>query len=735
MKTLATFIVRRRWLVMLAWLAVVIAALAGLGHVGGRLSQQFALPGQPGYEANKQILRAYGSGGPDAPLVPVVTFPAGKTADTPATRRELARAFAAVARRDPRLRIVSIASTGDRRFVSADGRTTFGLIFTPPPPGPRDDQSQTAGLITATLRHAMPEATVSVTGLPALSAGGGGKGPGVFAETLLGGLGALVVLAVVFGSMLALVPLLCAGVSILTTFLLVLGMTEVATVSFLAQYLIALIGLGVAVDYSLLIVTRWREERARGAGNDSAVITAMSTAGRAIAFSGITVAVGLVALIVLPVPFLRSLGYGGILIPLVSVLVSLTLLPAGLAAIGPQVDRPRIRRSGRISRPWAAWADIVIRHPVPAALAALAILGGLGVAATGIHVGDPDAASLASSGPAHQGLVTLDRAGIPSGVLTPIEVLTPGGQLPPASLQRIHGVPGVYDVTVPAWQRPGRALTVVLPAPETSTPAGQQVIDRLRGALAGVSPRSRSGGPGAETLDFVRAVYNSFPLMLAAIALTTWVLLARAFRSVLLPLKAILLNLLSVGASYGILVLVWQDGYGSRAIWGIPATAAITDFVPLMTFAFLFGLSMDYEVFLLSRIREGYDRTGNTNEAIVEGLGWTGRLITSAALILFLAFAALAAGPQTDIKVFATALGAGILIDATVVRALLVPALMSLFGRWNWWLPPWLARALLVAPATKSQPALTPIRNAGPQDHRGAATGSQLRRTRCTPPC
>jgi putative drug exporter of the RND superfamily len=429
--------------------------------------------------------------------------------------------------------------------------------------------------------------------------------------------------------------------------------------------------------------------------------------------------VGLVALIVLPVPFLRSLGYGGILIPLVSVLVSLTLLPAVLAATGPRADWPRKRRGERISRPWAAWAGFVIRHRALAALAAVAALGALGAAALGIHVGDPAAASLASGGPAHRGLVTLERAGIPSGVLTPIEVLTPGGPLPAEPLHRVATMPGVYDATVPVWQRPGMALTVVLPAAETSTPAGQQTIDGLRRTLAGSSPRSRTGGPGAETLDFVRAVYGSFPLMLAVIALTTWVLLARAFRSVLLPLKAILLNLLSVGAIYGVLVLVWQDGYGSRAIWGIPATAAITDFVPLMTFAFLFGLSMDYEVFLLSRIREAYDHHGSTNDAITEGLGRTGRLITSAALILFLAFAALAAGPQTDIKVFATGLGAGILIDATIVRAMLVPALMSLFGRWNWWLPAWLARALFITPGRAPLPVLQPVPSVRPRASAG----------------
>ena len=187
--------------------------------------------------------------------------------------------------------------------------------------------------------------------------------------------------------------------------------------------------------------------------------------------------------------------------------------------------------------------------------------------------------------------------------------------------------------------------------------------------------------------DFIDAVYGSFPLMIALISVLTFLLLARAFRSLLLPLKAVILNVLSVGAAWGVIALVWQNGHGSEEIWGIAATGSIASWIPLMVFAFLYGLSMDYEVFILARMREEYDQTGDTDEAVVFGLGRTGRLVTSAALILFLAFAALASGPETDVKILATGLAAGILLDATVIRALLVPAVVSLFGRWNWWLP------------------------------------------------
>jgi RND superfamily putative drug exporter len=207
------------------------------------------------------------------------------------------------------------------------------------------------------------------------------------------------------------------------------------------------------------------------------------------------------------------------------------------------------------------------------------------------------------------------------------------------------------------------------------------------------------GGQGASDADFTGAVYGSFPLMLALIALVTLILLARAFRSLVLAAKAVIFNLISLGVAYGVMVLVWQQGHGSHALWSIPATGSITVYVPLLTFAFLFGLSMDYEVFIISRIREEYDATGSTDEAVIRGIGRTGRLVTSAALILFLAFLALSATPETAIKMLATALGAGILLDALVIRSLLLPSLIGVLGRWNWWLPAPAARLLRVAPS------------------------------------
>ncbi|MCI0690028.1 MAG: MMPL family transporter, partial [Sporichthyaceae bacterium] len=578
MTALSTFVLRHKLLVGLLWLAVLVAGGATASKVSGRLVQDFSMPGQASYEANQAILRTYGNGGEAVPLVPVVTLPKGTTVDSPGVRAALGRAFGAVAA-DARLRVVSWADTGDRRFVAADGRTTFALVL-----GPsfgEFDAPSLAPAVTAALGPALPEgATVRITGIDELAADttggaeGGGDSIGVFAETLLAGLGALGVLAFVFGSLLALMPLLIAATSILASFLVILGLTAFTDVNFVVQFLVALIGLGVAIDYSLLLVTRWREERGRGHRGDEAVHRAMASAGRAVVFSGLTVAVGLFALVFLPVPFLRSIGYGGMLVPLISVLVVLTLLPVLLASVAERADWPRLRKGTHAGRGWTAWARGVVRSRWTATAAAMVLLGALGAAALDMRLGDPEADSLTKSGPAHEGLVTLERASVPTGVLTPIEVLTPAGTDPGQVAARLAALPGVYTAVAPEgrdWRRDGGAVVSVMPVDEASTATGRDTVARVREAAAAM-PGVRVGGSGASLIDGIDAIYGSFPLMLVVIALVTFVLLVRAFRSLLLPAKAVLLNLLSVGATYGVVVLVWQKGYGSQALWGIPAT-------------------------------------------------------------------------------------------------------------------------------------------------------------------
>ncbi|HET6869664.1 MAG TPA: MMPL family transporter [Solirubrobacteraceae bacterium] len=700
MSTLTRFVLKHKLVVVAAWLLLAVAGAMTAGATTKRLTTTFDMPGAA-FRIDARMQALYLHNGAQDPIVPVITLPAGTTVHTPGVTARLDHAFATARQVIPTARVTDYATTHDAAFATTDGRSTYALVF-----GPQQDP-MSPGATTARIQQAITAAVpsawqVRTTGIQALTTSKSvSKGAGVLVESMLGGLGALVVLAFVFASFLAFVPLVMAGISILTTFLALNGLTHLTAVSQVVEFLIALIGLGVAIDYSLLVVTRWREERAHGLDNEEAVHAAMTSAGRAVLFSGLTVGIGLLALIVLPVPFLRSAGIGGVLIPLISVAVALTLLPVILAGIGPRLDWPRLRIENTASRGWSAWARFTTRHRALAAIAGTAALIALMLPSLSMHVGEPSTAALAQSGPAHTALGSLEAGGVPSGTLTPIDVLARQTAAPNIT-RKLAGVTGVHAViapTTPQFRRHETALITVLPTAETNIPAGQSTVEEVRDALAHTPGALGVAGSGASMLDFSHDVYGSFPLMLGLIALATFVLLARAFRSLLLPLKAVLMNLASLAAAYGVMTWIWQHGHGSQAVWGIPATGAITMWVPVMVFAFLFGLSMDYEVFILARMRESYDRTGDTRAAVIEGIGRTGRLVTSAALILVLSFLAMSTAPQTDIKILATGLGAGILVDATLIRCLLVPAFVSLFGSYNWWLPGWAGRILRVEPS------------------------------------
>jgi RND superfamily putative drug exporter len=354
----------------------------------------------------------------------------------------------------------------------------------------------------------------------------------------------------------------------------------------------------------------------------------------------------------------------------------------------------------------------VLRHRKAAAVAGGAVLVALIVPLFSLRLGEPTSNALAQHGSAHAALARLEAGGVPSGIIDPMEVLVRADQARSVATQLSH-VPGVEAAvapSAPSFSQRGTALVEVLPTAEASTPAGGRTIAAVRAEAARLGGVLGVGGTGPTQVDFVHAVYGNFPLMLLLIGVATLLLLTRAFRSIVLAAKAVVFNLASVAAAYGIMVLVWQEGHGSQTLWSIPATGSITVWVPIMVFAFLFGLSMDYEVFILSRIREEYDRTGSTDQAVIAGIGRTGRLVTGAALILFLGFVSLSTASMVDLKVMATGLGAGILLDAFVVRSLLVPALVGVLGRWNWYLPSWLGRALWVRkpalPAPHPEPAV-----------------------------
>ncbi|GAA0268356.1 MMPL family transporter [Cryptosporangium japonicum] len=663
--TLSRFVTRRRRWILLGWLLLTVVGGFAAPRATAGLSYDFSLPGQPGYETNQVIAQRFGSGGDAVPVLLVDDDPSPEKAG---------RVVAAVERALPGADVLSYAD--ERSLASADGRTGVVVVYPRLVPGP---EPYVAALpVLAKVAEAQQ---VAVTGKDALAAeGGGDRGATVLVETVVGGTGALIVLLVVFGSALALMPLLVAAASILTTFLIVWGLTAITDVSFIVQFLLALIGLGVAIDYALLIVTRWREELGRGVDPDEAVHRALATAGRAVFFSGVTVAVSLAALIVLPVPFLRSVGFTGLLIPVVSVLAALTLLPALLLTAGRRLDWPHRRTGDPDSRLWRRVGTVVVRHRWVSATAATVVLLLLAAPVLTLRLGEPTNASLASSdGPAATAITRLDDSGIGSGLSTPVEILTGDAAAVRAA---VAGLPGVAAAIVRPRTGDGDTLVRVWTTEDTSSAAGSDTAAAIRSAAEATG--ARVGGRPAGDADFIAAVYGNAWWVIGLIVVVTALLLTRALRSIVLPVKALLLNVLSLGAAYGITVWIWQDGHGTEVLFGQPASGAITTWVPIAVFAFLFGLSMDYEVFLLSRIREEHDDGLGTDEATVAGVARTGRLVTSAALILFLAFVSLAQVPTVEVKILATALALGILIDATIVRGVLAPALVAALGDANW---------------------------------------------------
>ncbi|MEN3343198.1 MAG: putative drug exporter of the superfamily [Actinomycetota bacterium] len=708
---LAHVIVRRRRVVIGVWVVLTMLGAFSAGQVSKRWFESFSIPGYSAYEANQRTLRTFGTG-EQAPLLAVF-----HTSGDVTKAAGIKGAIAAATSVNPGSRVSSYWSTGSRAYVSSDGHTAFAEIY--PPGTPSFSSSVHIVQVRARLKAATPAGVQAhLTGRdPIIAASsGGGSGPSILTEALIGGLGSLVILFFVFGTLPAvLMPIAVAVASILNTFTLVWALTYLTDVSIIVQFLIALVGLGVAIDYALLMIFRFRDELREGEDVETALVETMTHAGRSVIVSGSTVAVGLLSMVILPLPFIRSIGIGGMLIPAVSVVAAITLMPALLATLGTRINSVRLlpRRFVDSGHPedglWGRWASLVMRRPIPVAAIGLAIVAVLVYSGLQLNPSEAQAKDFPGSGDAIAGRGALAQAGISPGVMAPFVVLVEGGARRGPIVAKLRATPGVAAaVAPPQWRAGSDSLVEAFPAADGAAKATRGTIKRVRAGLEGTD--GTLGGVAAEDRDFVKAVYSNFPYVLGFVVLLTFLLLARAFRSLVLPLKAVILNLVSLAAAYGIIVFIFQQGHGSQAIWGVHATQSIIPWIPLMIFAFLYGLSMDYEVFMLTRMREAYDETGDTRHAVARGLARTGKLVTSAALVLMFAFFVLSSGPGVDIKQFGIGLAAGIIFDATVIRALLVPALMRLLGPWNWWLPRAAARALLVRPAgaTPDVPATDP---------------------------
>jgi putative drug exporter of the RND superfamily len=692
---LAHVTVRHRWAVIGAWLVLTLFGGFAAGQVSTRWYQSLAIPGKPAYDASQRSVKALGVGARPPNVVAFHT--SGDATKSDAIKRAMQRAAATM----PGARMSSYFSTGNRMYVSRDRHTTFAEVY-PPGPARLDILSGAKKMRAAAASGLAAGITVNVTGRDPLgeaSLEGTSAGSGVLLEAVIGGIGALLILLFVFGTLPAmLVPLAVAIAAILNTFTLVWALTYVTDVSVIVQFLIALVGLGVAIDYALLMIFRFRDELREGDDVESALVTTMTHAGRSVILSGSTVAVGLLSMAALPLPLIRSVGIGGMLIPAVSVLAAITLLPALLAVLGERINSVRVMPKRLVDRGhpedggWGRWARFVLRRPVAVAavgIAIVAVFAGLG---TQLNASEAQLKNFPGTGTAIEGRQMLADAHISPGVMKPLNVLVEHGGDAEQIAATLRGVPGVVGASAPStWQRGPNALVEAFPAIDGSAPGIQAIVDRAHGALDGT--KGTLTGVTAVDRDFLDALFGSFPYVLAFVLILTLILLARAFRSVVLAVKAVVLNVLSLAAAFGIVVFVFQQGHGS-SLWNIEATQSVTAYIPVMIFAFLYGLSMDYEVFMLARMREAYDETGSTDRAIELGLARTGKLVTSGALILMFAFLVLSTSPGYEIKPLAIGIAAGIIFDATVIRALLVPALMRLLGDVNWWMPNWTRIAL-----------------------------------------
>jgi len=525
------------------------------------------------------------------------------------------------------------------------------------------------------------------------------------AGEMIGLIAAVVVLLVAFGSVIAM------GLPIgLALFGLALGVASMGLVNYLidipswAPQMATMIGLGVGIDYALILVTRYREFLADGHPVVEAAGRAVATAGQAVIFAGGTVVIAILGLAVAGIPFLTAAGVATSVVVGVMVVASVTLLPAFLGLAGERING--FRRKRRLSAAgkapgagWNRWGAHVSRHASKYAIGVTLVLVGLTAPVLSLRLGFPDDGTLPESRTERRAY-DLVAEGFGPGVNGPLVIAVDSAD--PAIVEPLVAGIGADDgvaAVVPPEMDPDSGVTTVIAFPTTSPqdPGTVDTIERIRSevipATVGGSTDVHVGGATASFSDMGNQVRDRLPLFIGAVVLLSFVLLVVLFRSILVPLKAALLNLLSIGAAYGVLVMVFQWGWGKDLI-GLEATVPIISFIPMFMFAVLFGLSMDYEVFLLSRVREEYQKTGDNELSVVRGISTTARVITSAALIMISVFLGFVLGDDAGIKMMGLGLATAIFIDATVVRMVLVPATMKLMGDANWWIPRWLDRVL-----------------------------------------
>ncbi len=699
----------RPWRMIGAWVVVAVVVVAGSAMFGRQLDDSFEVPGVDSQKAT-ELLSAAGSdqAGLTARVVltpndPGVTFFSSDRArdDVATVRDTLVGLDSALGVTDPAALVDGDAdaavAAGD---VSVDGRVAVLTIQYPVLEDlDRDDLDQ---LLDAVDR-VRADSTLQVEAGGDLFFAFGEAETG--AGEIVGLVVAMIVLLIAFGSAVAM------GLPIgMALFGLALGISAMSLIAYLidvpswAPQIGSMIGLGVGIDYALFLVTRHREFLRSGLDVADAAGRAVATAGQAVIFAGGTVVIAILGLAFAGVPFMTAAGIAVSVIVLIMVVASVTLLPAFLGLAGSRIDRwgiHRRHRSGVVGAGWTRWGRHVTRHAWAYAIGVTALLLALAAPVVSLDLGFPDDGTQPDS-QTQRRAYDLVADGFGPGINGPLvialDISRDAGAVDPlaAAVTADPGIVGVGDVRVD--RDSGVATIVAIPTTAPQDDATFDTVERLRtevfpAALEGRDATAHVGGSTANFGDVAGRVTSRLPVFVGAVILLSFLLLMIVFRSILVPLKAALLNLVSIGAAYGVLVMVFQWGWGKDII-GLESTVPVVSFIPMFMFAILFGLSMDYEVFLLSRVREEYLATGDNDTAVIHGLATTARVITSAALIMIAVFGGFVFGSDPTTKMFGLGLATAILVDATIVRIVLVPATMKLMGDANWWLPSWLDRRL-----------------------------------------
>ena len=695
---------RRRWLVLVIALAgVMIAAVWGTGVFRSlRSSGGFTAPASQSQRASDVITHTFGRDSADV----VVLYRSGsRTVDDPSYRAAVTGAVAAL----PRAIVDSAQtywSTGSRQFVSADRHQTYAVIQLK---GANDDARKksfdaikgdltAAGLSTTTGGQIPAQEAINKQVSSDI-----GKAEEFSMPVLL------ILLIVIFGSLAAAsLPLALGGIAILGSFTALRLLTLATDVSVYSINITTILGLGLGIDYGLFVVSRFREELRSQPTVEDALARTVATAGRTVAVSGVTVAVALASLMLFPEMFLRSMGFGGVATVVVDMIAALTIMPAMLAVLGHRVNALRLRRSVRRPRAsertdeqsgaWYRIARSVMRRPVVYVASIVVVLLALGAPFLRITWGGVDARVLPASAHARQVTETLNRdftANATSPIKTVVQLPGPAGSpVQRAALDgfvtRLDHVAGVTAAQVTGAT--GNVARVDLRyAPDPLSAQARGIVQRVRDVAPPAGAQVLVGGVTAELVDELGSLGRTLPWMALVVGVATFLLLFLAFGSVVLPIKAIVMNVLSLSAAFGAVVWIFQDGHLSGLL-GFTATGTIDPTMPILMLAIIFGLSMDYEVFLLSRVRERYDVTGDNTVSVAGGLQQTGGIITSLAFLLIVVVAAFSTSGIIFIKLLGVGMIIALVIDASIVRVLLVPATMRLLGRANWWAPPPLRR-------------------------------------------